>query len=229
MLRVLALVAARRGSKGLRDKNIREVGGQPLLARAIALALAARRRGEAWSVVVSTDSPAYAELARGAGAEVPFVRPARLARDATPLRLAVLHALDELQAAGRQFDVVLLLSATTPLTSVADVRAVVAAWRRHARAVISVTADRVPEAWRLRVRRGRLVASAAAAIGRRQHGRPRFVLNGALYAASPAWLRRHRRFFVSGQTLPHVMPAERSLDIESEHDLRIARGLLGAE
>ena len=110
------LIPARAGSRGLRDKNVQRVGGQPLLSRAIALAKKCRRAGEAWTLVVSTDSPRYARLARQAGAEVPFLRPAALASATTPLWKVVRHALVELERHGRSFDVVVMLSPTTPLT-----------------------------------------------------------------------------------------------------------------
>lgn len=92
---VLALIPARSGSKGLPDKNITPVGGIPLLARA---ALAARACGRVSRVVVSTDSPRYAEIARAHGAEVPFLRPAELAHDRADLQDAFFHMLDGLYA-----------------------------------------------------------------------------------------------------------------------------------
>jgi CMP-N,N'-diacetyllegionaminic acid synthase len=225
-MRVLALIAARRGSKGLRDKNIRVVGRAPLLARAVLLARRSRRRGEEWTVVVSTDSPRYAAIARAAGAEIPFLRPAKLARDTAELRHVVLHALDELARQGRTFDVVVLLSATTPLTTSADVRAALGRWRRRGGSVISVTPDLVPAEWRLKRRGTKLVSEAGGLIGRRLQRPQHYQVNGAIYIAAPKWLRRYQRFFVSGRTHAHIMPPERGLDIETAQHLRIARALV---
>lgn len=227
-LSVLALIPARAGSRGLRHKNIRRIGGEPLLTRAIHLALACPRRGERWSVVVSTDSERYARLAQRAGAEVPFLRPARLATSRARLADVVLHALAMLEARGRRFDVVVLLSAATPLTVPADVRAALRSWRRRGRrAVLSVVRERAAPSWRFTLRRGRLWAPLGRRVGRRQEADPTYVLNGALYIATPAWLRRHRQFFAAGASLPFLMPASRSLDIEDAGDLRLARVLLG--
>lgn len=90
---VLALIPARSGSKGLPDKNITPVGGIPLLARA---ALAAKACGRVSRVVVSTDSPHYADIARAHGAEVPFLRPTELAHDRADLQDTFFHMLDGL-------------------------------------------------------------------------------------------------------------------------------------
>ncbi len=227
-LEVLALIAARAGSKGLADKNIRVVGGKPLLVRAVELARAVPRpRSEAWSVVVSTDSRRYAALADAAGAEV-LERPKRLAKDETPLIDVVLHALQAFGERGRSVDLVVLLSATTPLTTPDDVRA---AFKLRAKArgcsVVSVVAERVRPSWRFARRDGKLVTTSKRTVGRRQQEEPTLALNGAIYIAEPAWLERHGRFFVSGRTVPYIMPAERSLDIEDEDDLALAEWRLG--
>jgi CMP-N-acetylneuraminic acid synthetase len=225
-LRVLALIAARSGSKGLRHKNVRPLAGRPLLARAVDLARRSARRGEQWSIVVSTDSRRYARIAEAAGAEVPFVRPAGLARDDTRLTAVVHHALEVLAEAGRRFDAVVLLSPATPLTRPVDVRGALALFRAgRGAAVISVTAERTIPSWRFTLRRGRLEAPAGRRVGRRQEATPTYVLNGAIYVATPTWLARHGQFWAPGARA-FVMPASRSLDIESARDLAIARMLV---
>lgn len=226
-LRVLALIPARSGSKGLRHKNVRLLDGEPLLTRAVALARESARRGEVWSVVVSTESRRYARIAAAAGAEVPFVRPAALARDDTRLTAVVHHAIATLAGQGRRFDVVLLLSPTTPLTRVADVRGAMSLFRAsRGAAVLSVTPEQVAPSWRFTLRGGRLVAPADRRVGRRQEATPTYVLNGALYVATPVWLARHGQFWAPGARA-YVMPKERSLDIESAFDLEVARGIVG--
>ena len=225
-LRVLALIPARSGSKGLRHKNVRLLAGEPLLARAVTLARRSARRGESWSVVVSTESRRYARLALAAGAEVPFVRPAALARDDTRLTAVVHHALATLAELGRRFDVVVLLSPTTPLTRPADVRRALSLFRAaRGAAVIAVTRERAAPSWRFSLRGRRLVAPNDRRVGRRQEAAATYVLNGALYLATPAWLARHGQFWGPG-AVGYVMPPERSLDIETAFDLRIARQLL---
>ncbi|MBI5510917.1 MAG: acylneuraminate cytidylyltransferase family protein [Deltaproteobacteria bacterium] len=226
-LKILALIPARAGSKGLKHKNLRQVGGVPLLVRAVQLANRSRRRGETWRVVVSTDSAHYRRVAERAGAEVPFLRPRALAGDRAPLIDAVLHALATLEQAGDRFDLVVLLSAATPLTEVQDVRRAIRRHRQSHTSVVSVTSDPVPPAWRLRLAGGRLVATAKDRIGRRQEAPAQYRVCGAVYVASPAWLKRHRRFFVSGKSVALVLPRARALDIEDAVDLAFASVLMG--
>lgn len=228
--RVLVLIAARAGSKGLRHKNVRKLAGVPLLARAIECALAARLPGTVASVLVSTDSRRYATIARAAGAEVPTLRPRALATDGTRLADVVLHVLETQAQAGRHYDSVVLLSATTPLTTPRDVRSALRLHFAHDGApVVSVTADDRPGNWWLRAVRGRLVTDGDPRIGRRQAGAPAYVFNGAIFVATVASLRKHGQFFVSGRTLALRMPADRSLDIESAADLRLAAALLALQ
>jgi N-acylneuraminate cytidylyltransferase len=111
---VVALVPARSGSKRIPRKNVRELRGHPLLAYTLA---AARRSGAFSSVVVSTDDPDIAAVARAYGAEVPFLRPPDLAADTAPDIGWVRHALDELRAAGRPVDAFAILRPTNPLRS----------------------------------------------------------------------------------------------------------------
>ncbi|MEK7704077.1 MAG: acylneuraminate cytidylyltransferase family protein [Myxococcota bacterium] len=218
--RILALIAARSGSRGLRGKNMRELGGVSLLARAIHLAHASRRRGESWSVVVSTNSRRYRALAIREGADVPFLRPPELARDDARLIDVVLHALVALEAHGRFYDTVVLLSPTTPLTSPRDVRRALALHGAHEVAVVSVA---VPAAWHFSAAAdGRLHAISPEPVGRRQLGNRFMLLNGAIYVAAPSWLRTHRRFLVPERTIGLEMPAARSLDIENAADLSLA-------
>lgn len=223
-LRVLALIAARSGSRGLRGKNLRQVGGVSLLARAIRLARASCRAGEQWSVVVSTNSRRYATLARREGAEVPFLRRSELATAQARLIDVVLDALATLARQGHEFDVVVLLSPTTPLTRPRDVRrALTLHLARHA-AVVSVQREGVPAAWHFFASPdARLRPVAAEPVGRRQLGSRLLLVNGAIYVASPKWLRKHGRFLVPERAIGLEMPPSRSLDIETAADLAEVR------
>ncbi len=108
---VVALVPARSGSKGLADKNIRPLGGWPLLAWTIAVSHRVERIDR---VIVSTDSADYAAIAEAHGAEVPFLRPAEISGDRSTDREFIVHALDELGATGEEPEIVVHLRPTTP-------------------------------------------------------------------------------------------------------------------
>ncbi len=111
MADTIALIPARSGSQGVPHKNIRALGGHPLMAYTIA---ACRRSGLIDRVIVSTDSDEYAEIARRYGAEVPFLRPAKFSGSNSPDREFVLHALDWLAEAGGEPTNVAQMRPTTP-------------------------------------------------------------------------------------------------------------------
>lgn len=124
---VLALIPARAGSKGVPHKNIRMLGGEPLLAWSIAACLKAETLGR---VMVSTDSPAYATLALECGAQAPFLRPETLADDRASDLGFVLHALDWLKAFDEEPDYVVHIRPTTPLRDPGIIDAAVRAFVR---------------------------------------------------------------------------------------------------
>jgi CMP-N,N'-diacetyllegionaminic acid synthase len=111
-MRLLSIIPARGGSKGVPRKNLRDIAGKPLIAWSIeqSLACAAVAR-----TVVSTDDAEIAAVARAYGADVPFMRPAELALDTSPTEPVMTHALDEYARLGETFDAVMLLQATSPL------------------------------------------------------------------------------------------------------------------
>ena len=118
-MNIVAFIFARGGSKGLPGKNIRLLGGKPLIAWAIELALAVNRIDR---VIVSTDSEEIAEISRQYGAEVPFIRPAKLARDESAEWLAWRHGLEYLkETTGALPEVMVSVPATAPLRLAIDI------------------------------------------------------------------------------------------------------------
>jgi CMP-N-acetylneuraminic acid synthetase len=116
---IVALIPARSGSKRVLDKNVRRLGGHPLIAYAIA---AARDSGVFGDVVCSTDSERYAEIARHYGAEVPFLRPGALATSTSPDVAWVEHALTSLAGDGRRYDCFSILRPTSPFRTAQTIR-----------------------------------------------------------------------------------------------------------
>ena len=228
--RVLALVPARSGSKGLPDKNIRPLHGKPLLAWPIA---AARGSAHVDRVVISTDSASYADLAREAGADVPFLRPPALASDTAPSIDFILHAIDFLQAAGDRFDYLLLLEPTSPLTESSDIDAALSALdaqRDQADAMVGVTPMvSTHPAFAVRLSgQGLLQPYAAASFGqlpRRQDTEPLYSLDGSLYISTVDALRRERGF-CHLRTLPHVTPRWKSFEVDDLVDFVCIEAIL---
>jgi CMP-N,N'-diacetyllegionaminic acid synthase len=227
MNQCVALITARGGSKGLPGKNLREIGGKPLIAWSIEAARGCARLSR---VLVSTDSEEIADVARRYGAEVPFLRPAELAGDESPHILTSEHAITWLDAQpdGRP-EYTLLLQPTSPLRSVADIEAALGLADTHgAPAVVSVCeAKPHPYKTYARTADGTLTDFVPNPVvyRRRQDLPPAFYDNGAIYLNRTSDLLRDRTYIPAG-TVPYVMPAERSLDIDSEFDAMVADFLL---
>lgn len=190
--RVLGLVPARGGSKGVPGKNIRSLGGRPLIAWTIEAALDAEHLS---AVVVSTDDPAIAEAARDAGAEVPFLRAPELAADTTPTLPVILDALDRLAEDDRVFDAVCLLQPTTPFRPAALIDRAIEQFVEHgADAVVSVRQipfDHHPD-WALVTDDDGLARWATGGTEpppRRQELRPAYHREGSIYVTRTSVLR----------------------------------------
>lgn len=222
-LNVLGVIPARRGSKGVPRKNVRQVGGRPLVAWTWLAALAAPSLSR---LLVSTDDPAVVRLARAAGVEVPFMRPTRLASDTASAVDVMLHALEWLDHhEGYRPDAVMWLQPTSPLRTATDIEAALALFRaKRAASVVSVCEAEQHPAWMKRITpRGQLTPwdGRLRFADRRQELPPLFRLNGALYVTRTRDLLRRQTFYPPA-TYAYVMPRERSLDIDTEWDLRVA-------
>jgi len=213
-MKLLALIPARGGSKGIPGKNIKQLAGKPLLGWTID---SAKQASCVDQIVVSTDDEEIASVARELGAEVPFMRPSDLATDHAPAIDLVMHALEQLP----DVDWVLLLQPTSPLRTAEDIESIVRLCiERGASSAVSVTeADKHPY-WMYECdERGRLqrVISDQPVITRRQDLPLAYALNGALYLACREWFFEHR-LFIGPNTLGYVMPKERSVDLDTPQD-----------
>lgn len=220
-MKILALIPARGGSKGIQRKNIKVLSGKPLIGWTIE---AAQRSSRLSAIVVSTEDQEIAKCALELGAQVPFMRPAELADDHTPGIDPVLHALDMLPG----FDAVLLLQPTSPLRTAADIDACIElAEKTGAPCVVSVSEPAHHPHWMYRLDEHQRLHALIdqAAIPRRQELPPVFAANGALYFARTNWLKEMRTF-ITPQTVGHVMPPQRSIDIDTMLDWTLAELLL---
>jgi CMP-N,N'-diacetyllegionaminic acid synthase len=219
----ICLISARGGSKGLPRKNLRLLGGKPLIVWTI---VAARASTAIQRVIVSTDDEEIARVSREAGAEVPFLRPLEIARDDSPHILTSEHAIRWLhEHDGVRPDYMMLLQPTSPFRTSADIDAAVAlARQKEAIAVVSVN-EAKPHPYKTYglTSSGALTTFVPCDIvyKRRQDLPPAFADNGALYLNRTDSLLRDRTYIPTG-TIPYVMPAERSLDIDSAWDLFVA-------
>lgn len=214
---VLALIPARGGSKGVPRKNVRDAAGRPLIAWTIEAACNALLVDQ---VVVSSDDAEILDVARKWGADTPFVRPAELSQDNTPAIDVALHAMNALPG----YDYLVLLQPTSPLRSASHVDACIRLCvERGAPSAVSVNAAQESPYWMYALDAGghlQRILAPPADTGRRQDLPPVYALNGAIYVIASAELRKAHRF-VTGSSVPYVMPAEFSLDIDCELDFRL--------
>ncbi|MEU5138191.1 N-acylneuraminate cytidylyltransferase [Streptomyces sp. NPDC021139] len=225
--RVLAVIPARGGSKGVPAKNLAAVGGVPLVVRAVRECLAARLVTD---VVVSTDDRAIAEAARAAGAEV-VLRPAAIAGDTATSEAAVLHAMDTHEALhGAAVDVVLLVQCTSPFLVREDVDGVAGAVVEDGADTAVTVAPFHGFVWRDGTDEtggadGGHGVNHDKAFRPRRQDRPQDLLEtGAAYAMAAPGFRKHQHRFFGRTELVRTDPA-RVLEIDDPHDLARARAL----
>lgn len=220
--RILALIPARAGSKGLPGKNIRPLLGKPLIAWSIEQALSSKYIDK---VVVSTESPAIVSVARRYGADVPFLRPKKLATDKAKIIDAILHTLDFYESKMNIFDIVVLLQPTSPLRKSADInKAIERLSISKAKAIVSVCKEEHSLLWSVTLDADNKIGQFLEKGAEKQNRQnlPIFYrINGAVYVAHVDYLKQNKGFF-GKSTYAYIMPPERSVDIDNEYDFRIA-------
>lgn len=220
---VVAAVFARGGSKGVADKNLRLLAGRPLVAHAVAQALACPGVDR---VIMSTDSPQIAEAGADAGAEVPWLRPAHLATDTAHEWDAWRHLLEWLDSAGARPDRLLVVPCTAPLRHVADLRRCLEASQRPGTDIVVTVSPSHRNPWFNMVvldedDHARLVCEPPVRVHRRQDAPPVFDVGTVAFVADPAYVLAADSLY-DGTVRAVVVPADRSLDIDTETDLALA-------
>lgn len=176
-------------------------------------------------VIVSTDSPKIARISRRYKAQVPFLRPKKLAGDHARMIDVLLHAMKFIEKREGSYDIVVLLQPTSPLRTTQDIhRGLDLLFKRRAKAAVSVSpVQHHPSLMNVLPKTGSMknFFSHHVAVSNRQQGSRFYRINGALYVAQSDYLRRHRGF-LGPQTFAYVMPTERSVDIDCLLDFRLA-------
>lgn len=225
-MRILALITARGGSKRLPGKNIRVLGGKPLIVWSIDVT---RGIPEICDILVSTDDPAIATACAEAGAYVPWLRPAGLATDTASSVDVALHALDWYEAAKGAVDGLLLLQPTSPFRTKKTVRKGIELFGRNGQQpVLGVSPTHAHPMRTLKMESDYLVPYVSEhGFGMRsQDLPPAYVENGSLYLISTAELRAGRSF-VGIKTTPLLIDSpQEALDIDTEWDFKMAESVL---
>lgn len=222
----IAIIPARSGSKGVKDKNIRELAGKPLMEYTIDAAIDS---GEFDEVMVSTDSEKYAEIAKKYGANVPFLRSEMTATDTASSWDMVEEVLAGYKNQGRTFDTFCLLQPTSPLRTAKDISSAYELYREKAQfAVVSVCEAEHSPLWC-----GHLPDSHEFVdfikledMKQRQAGGKFYRLNGAIYIVDINNFQKDKYLYQKG-SFAYIMSKEKSVDIDTEIDFKLASVILG--
>ena len=222
----IAIIPARSGSKGLKDKNIRLLNGKPLLAYTIEAALKSKCFD---TVMVSTDSKKYAKIAKEYGAEVPFLRSEATSQDTTSPWEVMKEVLENYRALGMEFDTFALLQPTSPLRNAQDIRNAYAEMKeKKANAVVSMCelecsmhlVNTLPRSLSMKG-----FISSEQYNKRRQDIRPYYRFNGAIYISKVKSFMKHMNIY-DDKCYAYIMDRSRSYDIDDMTDIRIVEAIL---
>ena len=223
-----AFIFARGGSKGLPRKNIKVLAGKPLIAWAIETAL---KVSEVNRVVVSTEDPGIADIAREFGAEVPFIRPKNLASDNASEWDAWRHALLTLRDIEGEFpDPFISVPTTAPLRLPDDIRACISTYNEGGADVVLAVTEAHRNPWFNMVTTEsdgtvRLVNEFSGFINRRQDAPSVWDITTVAYVANPHFILENNRIF-DGIVKSISVPVERAIDIDTPYDFAIAEFLM---
>lgn len=220
--KILGVILARGGSKGIPRKNLQNLRGKPLLAWSIE---AGQNSLLLDRLVLSSDDEELIRTAQHFNCEVPFVRPATLATDCISAVEPVLHAVKNLPG----YDYVVLLQATSPLRTAEDIDGCIRQCiDNESPFCVSIMEPSKSPYWMYTLAEGRLLQPVIPVDDlpqNRQDLPNTFALNGAVYVAQCDCLKQHKKF-ITEQTIGYLMPTERSIDIDYQHDFYLAEAIL---
>lgn len=221
----LAIIPARSGSKGLKDKNIKLLNGKPLIAYSIEAA----KKSEIYShILVSTDSERYGEIAIQYGAEVPFYRSEENASDVASSWDVVKEVLKKYQDMGIVFDTFTLLQPTSPLRKYEDIKKAYELFKeKDAIAVVSVCEMEHSPLWSNTLPENNSLSGFLRADSNKQRQKLEtfYRINGAIYMADVKAFLENTNLYRE-DCYAYKMPAERSIDIDTELDFKIAETII---
>ncbi|WP_432702107.1 cytidylyltransferase domain-containing protein [Lysinibacillus sphaericus] len=222
--KILAVIPARGGSKGITRKNIRNLAGKPLIAWTIEKAQKSKYISR---LILSSDDDEIIEVAKKYGCDVPFKRPKELAQDDTPGIEPVIHSVQYMS--DEEYDYVVLLQPTSPLCTVEDIDGCIElALKENSDFVVTVTESDKSPYWMYKISNTgymQPLIEQESLVTRRQALPKAYSLNGAVYVGKVDKLLKERTFLTS-KTKAFSMPSERSFDIDSEIDFMICEQIL---
>ena len=225
--KILAIIPARGGSKGLPGKNIKPLCGKPLIGWSIEQAQASEYIDE---IFVSTDSREIATVAERFGIKVPFLRPSELATDTSPSSAFVLHTIDYYSNKGQEFEYILLLEPTSPLRDVDDINIAIEQLLNHntAKSIVGVSkVEATHPAFLVNISKEGLLKPylEEMKVLRRQELNDLYFFEGSLYLSETNYYIKAESFY-HNLTLPYVVPKYKSYEVDDIVDFYIIEKLL---
>ena len=228
-MRILTIIPARGGSKGIPNKNIIDVKGRPLISYTIDVAKKALEAKIVAEAIISTDSELIAKVCRAEGLDVPFLRPASMSHDTAKSNEYVSHALEFFENKGAHFEAVLILQPTSPLRTFEDLRKAVDSFKQSdSDSLISVYKETYVDDTVAYHLAGDylepLTAEHNRGVRRQEHGE-KFIRNGAIYLTSTKFFS-HEKKIISGNPAYYIMPKHQSVNIDTYDDLHLVEKLI---
>lgn len=224
--KILAIIPARSGSKGLKNKNIKIINGKPMINYTIEAAL---ESGIFSNVVVSTDSQKYAKIAQKAGAEVPFIRPEKLATDKSTTTEVIMHAISEMEKRNdERYDYFMLLQPTSPLRTSGNIKQAYSLLKeKNANAVVSVCETDHNPLWSNTIDESlSLVDFLDTNENKRRQELPTYYrINGAIYLSKVNYYKKFNDFYYN-DSYAYIMNKRESIDVDDIIDFKLAQVLM---
>lgn len=224
-MEILALIPARSGSKGIKDKNIIDLNGKPLIDYTIKAALNSKyiKKENIWC---STDSQKIANIAEKAGASIPFLRPKKLAEDESSSISVAKHALIWARDNNIEFTHLLLLQPTSPLRTSDDIdNSIEIMKKENSDSVISVTKPDIMPFHMKFMNNGELIDYTEEKYNRRQDMPDIYGVNGAIYLTNVQVIDDYENFY-GKKSMGYIMNRKNSIDIDELFDLELAKSIL---
>ena len=221
VMKIVALIPARGGSKGIPKKNIKLLHGKPLIAWTIETAIKSNCFDK---IIVSTDNQEIANVAIEYGAKVPFLRPKNISMDNTPGVQTALHLCEKLNS----FESLLLLQPTSPLRTFDDIQKMIKfSISKKANSVVSISEVKKHPYWMYEknIQNKLVPIIKSPMISNRQKLPPAFSINGSMYFANKNWLTINRNF-ITEETYGFITPYENSIDIDDYDDFYYSEYIL---
>ncbi|MFD1173234.1 acylneuraminate cytidylyltransferase family protein [Oceanobacillus picturae] len=221
----LAIIPARSGSKGLKDKNVRQLKGKPMIAYTIEAAKDSKIFDE---IIVSTDSEKYARISEEYGASVPFLRPMDLATDKSTSSDVILHTINELQKIGLKYDYFMLLQPTSPLRDTNDIiNSVDLLFNKEANSIVSVTkVEHSPHLMNELDDSLSMVDFLESKYNKRRQELPSYYrLNGAIYLSNVDFYKKHNSYYKQ-KSYAYIMSNINSIDVDSFLDFQYVNTIM---